>query len=175
MRLVLTVWRYNRPSFSLCSKKFKGIAARKQGLWPRILPPRGSQARQPLLTGLFEVQPPRQPTYSFLGRFKYVWLQMNVLKMYLMQFFSVLNMTTQDSNRDFQVVIFPECYWFKNLSQQGLGFCAAIRMLICRSQFKENRVYWGKSLIQAHTLTSLVLRKYPWLAFVTQNTIELVF
>lgn len=72
---------------------------------------------------------------------------MNVLKVYLMQFFSVLNMTTQDSNAEIsKLLFFSEYHQFKNLSQEGLGFCAAIKMLTCGSQFKEMECVGGGAL-----------------------------
>lgn len=67
---------------------------------------------------------------------------MNVLNVFN-AIFLVLNMTTQDSNTEISKwLFFLEHHRFKNLSQQLFGFCAAIRVLMWESQFKENLVYW---------------------------------
>lgn len=97
------------------------------------------------------VQPLPSPTCSFLGRFKYVWLQMNVFKMYLMPFiFSVLNMTTQDSNTEISKLyfFFPTITDFKICPNRDLGFIKPSSANVQRSQFKENGVFWGKALFR---------------------------
>lgn len=59
----------------------------------------------------------------------------------------VLNMTTQDANTEISKLFFFQTNFnLKNRSQLALGFCAAVSV-----------------------------REHPWLAFETQNTIELVF
>lgn len=88
------------------------------------------------------LQPPHHRPVPSLGdsnMFDCKWMFLNVFN----AIFPVLNMTTQDSNTEIsKLLFFSEHYWFKNLSQQGFGFCAAISVLMWESQFKENLVYW---------------------------------
>lgn len=62
------------------------------------------------------------PTCIFLRRFKYVWLWMNVFKMYLNAIFPVSKMITQDSNTEFSRLFFQNITDFKICHSRDLGF-----------------------------------------------------